>query len=175
MPVPLDQLQSLQACVALATDNHVINAEWLRDLDDHGRHLDLSTRRPLSNDLNKSLKSGAHDKIRTPDPQIRSLVLYRAELRARAAARRREPHRGLRNIVLRRRNRVPALMKLITTLALKHYDLLSPTGSSHRHTRFFSAAVADWTKAPAPGVLNCRGPLHSTKPSSSKIRSVSLR
>jgi hypothetical protein len=31
----------------------------------------------------KSLKNGAPEEIRTPDPQIRSLVLYPAELRAR--------------------------------------------------------------------------------------------
>src|ERR1041384_1834612 len=30
----------------------------------------------------KSLKNGAPEEIRTPDPQIRSLVLYPAELRA---------------------------------------------------------------------------------------------
>jgi hypothetical protein len=33
--------------------------------------------------FNKSLKTGAPEEIRTPDPQIRSLVLYPAELRAR--------------------------------------------------------------------------------------------
>ena len=31
--------------------------------------------------------TGAPEEIRTPDPQIRSLVLYPAELRARCAAR----------------------------------------------------------------------------------------
>ena len=31
------------------------------------------------------MKSGAPEEIRTPDPQIRSLVLYPAELRVRAA------------------------------------------------------------------------------------------
>ena len=31
----------------------------------------------------KSLINGAPEEIRTPDPQIRSLVLYPAELRAR--------------------------------------------------------------------------------------------
>ena len=34
----------------------------------------------------KPLKSGAPEEIRTPDPQIRSLVLYPAELRALASA-----------------------------------------------------------------------------------------
>ena len=33
------------------------------------------------------LSSGAPEEIRTPDPQIRSLVLYPAELRARLAHR----------------------------------------------------------------------------------------
>ena len=40
---------------------------------------------------------GAPEEIRTPDPQIRSLVLYPAELRARLAQSRRKmvpPHRG---------------------------------------------------------------------------------
>ena len=33
--------------------------------------------------LNNRLSDGAPEEIRTPDPQIRSLVLYPAELRAR--------------------------------------------------------------------------------------------
>ena len=39
-------------------------------------------------------KTGAPEEIRTPDPQIRSLVLYPAELRARAAVKRRVPRRS---------------------------------------------------------------------------------
>ena len=37
-------------------------------------------------DLNGLKKNGAPEEIRTPDPQIRSLVLYPAELRVRVAA-----------------------------------------------------------------------------------------
>jgi hypothetical protein len=37
-------------------------------------------------DLNELKKNGAPEEIRTPDPQIRSLVLYPAELRVRVAA-----------------------------------------------------------------------------------------
>ena len=38
--------------------------------------------------------AGAPEEIRTPDPQIRSLVLYPAELRARVAAAGREAERA---------------------------------------------------------------------------------
>ena len=43
------------------------------------------------------LSAGAPEEIRTPDPQIRSLVLYPAELRALDAARRRSRPRGPRH------------------------------------------------------------------------------
>jgi hypothetical protein len=39
----------------------------------------------ILHDIKNSPSAGAPEEIRTPDPQIRSLVLYPAELRARLA------------------------------------------------------------------------------------------
>ena len=49
----------------------------------HVRRGAMTTSRDAKECLNKSGKNGAPEEIRTPDPQIRSLVLYPAELRAR--------------------------------------------------------------------------------------------
>src|SRR4051812_9879531 len=50
----------------------------------------LRRERPFARNVRQPLEAsqpiGAPEEIRTPDPQIRSLVLYPAELRARVAA-----------------------------------------------------------------------------------------
>src|SRR5436309_57518 len=57
------------------------------------RHIRDQFAEPIAADLNGRVstrsqkKNGAPEEIRTPDPQIRSLVLYPAELRARLAHR----------------------------------------------------------------------------------------
>ena len=48
--------------------------------------------------IESKLGTGAPGEIRTPDPQIRSLVLYPAELRAHRSARRRERREGSRRL-----------------------------------------------------------------------------
>ena len=69
-------------CCVDANSLMALIEEFERDYDSGGERCAVMRLASAASDAPNILKSGAPERIRTSDPQIRSLVLYPAELRA---------------------------------------------------------------------------------------------